>query len=245
MEPKAVEYRVNDILKQCENNKKPYFFGFLTPEEQSVAITALCGFKNYLIYGGSENAERAYLGVFPEGINPEASFFPVKAITFEFRRQYKLSHRDFLGAVLGLGLKRETVGDIFIESGRAVVFVSKEVYGFIMQHLTCVGKVGVTLYGTPPEKLPGTLPREAITVTVASLRIDCLVAALCGVSRNTAEELIADGRVALNSVIVKKATRQVNTGEKITVRGIGRFVLVNINGTTKKGRIKAEIEKYV
>ncbi len=245
MEAGILKYRIDDILRQCENRSRPQFLGFLTPEEQSVSRSILKHSENCMFFGDYEDAERVFVGVFPDFLQPDAAHFPLTAITFKFREQDNLSHRDFLGAVLGLGLRRETVGDILIEKGRAVMFVSDDVCPFILNELRLVGRTGVTLMRGFMGELPSASVKAEQSFTVASLRLDCIVAALCGVSRSTAEELIEDGRVSVNSVFTEKTTRQISLGDKITVRGSGKFTVKDIGGTTKKGRVKIIIEKYV
>lgn len=245
MEAGILKYRIDDILRQSENHSRPQFLGFLTPEEQSEALLYLKQRGNFLLYGGYNDAERAFLGIFPEFITPDISAFPIKAITFKFREQDNLSHRDFLGSVLALGIKRETVGDILVESGRAVMFVNADICYFVLNNLRVVGRVGVTLQSGFAGELPNASIKAEVGVTVASLRLDCMVAAVCSVSRGTAEEMVESGRVSVNSVITERTTRQINTGDKVTVRGVGKFTLKEVGGTTKKGRMKIIIEKYV
>ncbi len=134
--------RVNDAADICEKAQKPKFLGFLTADEAECARRLLnnrrCSTK---FFGGYEGAERVMLGCFPDW--DEIQDFPVSAVTFTFRKSDALRHRDFLGALMALGIKRETVGDILTEEGRAVIFVTNEVKGFVLSQVEKIGSVGV------------------------------------------------------------------------------------------------------
>ena len=237
--------RIDDLLRQSENHSRPQFLGFLRPEEVSSALTVLSRNPRCMLYGGYEEAERLFLGVFPDFMEPSSDYFPIDAITITFREQDTLTHRDFLGAVLSLGIERQTIGDILVEKGRAVMFVNRDVSDFILNELRLVGRVGVTLEKGFFGQLPCASRLCEQSFTVASLRLDCVVAAVCNVSRGTAVELIEGGKVSVNSVITEKITRVLTQEDKITVRSNGKFKIKNLGGETKKGRLKIIIDKYV
>ncbi len=235
--------RVDDLLLQCQKTSAPKFLGFLTSAESLVAVSSLKASDRYALFGGYEGAERAILCFMPDWC--DEPIYPITAITFSYRSCDKLSHRDFLGALMALGINRETVGDILIENGRAVVFVHNDVADFIMSQIVKIGSVGVNLqkgYVTP---LPNASSVKACSDTVASLRIDCVVASICDFSRNSAAEAISDGRVYVNSVGVSKATLCVKNGDIITVRQKGRFKITSCDECSKKGRIILKYDKYI
>ncbi len=244
MDSKFLKERLFSLNKQSEVSSKPQFLGFLS-EEEAVYAEKLLGENNtYMFFGGYENASRVYLGAFPMGITPNDKAFPISSITLSYRKQDILSHRDFLGAILALGIKREAVGDILIENGRAVCFCSANVAKLILNELEKVGRVGVTASSGFSGALPLSATRVSEALTVSSLRLDCVVAAICSVSRNTANEFILEKRVSINSKPCDKPTRAVAEGDKITVRGVGKFTLFTLDGETRKGRIKITIQKY-
>lgn len=239
------ESRIADAVSICQKNGRPQFLGFLNDTEKSIAAAFCKTRPNCMLFGGYDDADRVLFGVFPDYIKISEEAFSIKALTFSFRAVDKLSHRDFLGAILALGLSRETVGDILIEEGRAVAFLSGAAEKLVLSEIKKVGSKGVSVAKGYSGRLPskGVLTEQSFTV--ASCRLDCVVAAVCSVSRTTAEELIDEAVVALNSVITKKATAKVSEGDKITVRGYGKFHVTNIGGTTKKGRLKIIIQKYI
>ncbi len=244
MDSKFLKERLFSLSQQCEKTSKPQFLGFLSEEEAAFAEQLMGNRAGFMLFGGYEAAGRVYIGAFPPDITPSEAAFPIVSLTLSYRQQDALSHRDFLGAVLALGVKREAVGDILIENGRAVIFSSLSVAKLILAELKTVGRVGVKVESGFSLPLPQTANKVSASVTVSSLRLDCIVAAICSVSRNTANELISEKRVSVNSQICEKPTKTVASGDKITVRGTGKFTLLTIDGETRKGRIKITIQKY-
>ena len=139
--------RIQDAVDLCDKRHKPQFIGFLDEKEQlyTEKITSQMGFKNYMFWGGHTSSERVVFGAFPDYIEPSDNLFPIQTITVTFRTCDQLSHRDFLGALLSLGIERETLGDFLIEDGRCVFFVREEISQFILMQVKKIGRVGVTL----------------------------------------------------------------------------------------------------
>ena len=244
MDSAFLKTRIVTVTEQCQKQNKPQFLGFLSEEERRFAETVMLQNYNYMFFGGYESADRSILGVFPNGITISEKAFPLSSLTLFFRTQDKPTHRDFLGAVLALGIRREAVGDILIGEGFAVMFTSPSVAKLISGELKTVGRVGVRVENGILASLPEKSERVEVSFTVSSLRIDCVVAAICSCSRNSADDLISDSRVSINSVPCEKTTKTVCEGDKITVRGKGKFTLKQINGETRKGRLKIIVEKY-
>lgn len=243
MDIKLLPARVDDLKKLCDKSNSPKFIGFLTAEEAAVAVKQFKAGDQYSLSGGYDNAERVMLGILPDWC--EEPVFPIKPITFTYRECDALSHRDFLGALMALGIMRETVGDILVEKGRAVAFVTDDVSKFVLTQIEKIGNVGVTLTEGFVEPLPNASKKQSFSVTVASVRLDCIVAALCGTSRGDATEKIADGYVSVNSVCVTKPTVNVKAEDKITVRKRGKFEITSCDEHSKKGRIILKYDKYI
>ncbi len=235
MECELLLARVDDARVSCELNNKPKFLGFLSKEE-SVLVDNYLKNRNvkYSFFGGEHQAQRVYLCCYPEWM--DEAFFPISAVTFAFRTQDVLRHRDFLGALMSLGIKRESVGDILIEDGRAVVFLSREIEDFVLKNLAKVGRVGVTAKVGYELPLPETDAMTEKTATVASLRLDCVVSAVANLSRNTANEYIENGFVAVNSVVCEKPTKTLCDGDVLSVRHKGKFQISSCDKKTKKDR---------
>ena len=229
--------RVEDTAQLCERTDTPRYFGFLSPSQTASADSILKKYHGirYLFFGGYEGAERVYLACLPMWC--EQPDVPIAAITLSHRPTEKLGHRDFLGALVNLGMVREAVGDILSEDGRTVVFLRRDLVPFVSEQLKTVGRAGVRVTVGFDEPLPTVKPMRCGTVTVSSLRLDGVVGALCGVSRKTSADLLADGKVTVNSVGAQKPTRTVSAGDILSVRGYGRFVLTSCDGVSKKGRV--------
>ena len=244
METEILIARINDTADICERTNRPKFLGFLSEEQQVLAenILKLRNIK-FSFFGGFSGAKRKLLCCFPTWA--EDVSFPLCAVTFTSRKSDILSHRDFLGSLMALGIKRETVGDILVEEGRAVVFLTIEVKNFVLTQIKKIGRVGVTLTEGFCEPLPQSDKLAEFKDTVASNRLDCVVSSLCSVSRGNAAELIENGFVSVNSVVTEKTTKLITDGDIITVRGKGKFIITSLSAKTKKQRTVLEYKKYI
>ena len=187
--------RVDDTAQIAERTSRPKFFGFLTAE-QAVAVESRLknrGVK-FGLFGGYDNAQRVILGCFPEWADEE---YPITAVTFTYRKSDVLSHRDFLGSLMGLGITRESVGDILVGDGQTVVFLLNDILKYVTEQITKIGRVGVNITVGIPDELPCGDKLEEFRTTVASERLDCVIAALCNFSRNAASEKIIQSMVTV------------------------------------------------
>ena len=244
MDSGLLKARVYDTAERTRKNGVPQYLGFLSEEGATLAADTL---KNvgvsFSFSGGFNDAKRVYLACLPDWCDEPK--YPILALTVSFNRAYSLTHRDFLGAVIALGLERDKIGDILIENGRAVIFINRDIAPFVKEQLKKVGRVGVTVTEGYALPLPEATARKDFIDTVASPRLDCVVAAVCSVSRNTALELINDSKVILNSFTQQKSTVKVSSGDTISVRGKGKFEIVNADEFSKKGRVILKYTKYV
>ncbi len=236
--------RVEDAYNICEKTCAPKFLGFLTPSEAAVAEGVLRQLHaRYQFFGGFHGAERLVLALLPDWC--EDTPFPITALTFKYRERDTLTHRDFLGSLMALGIARETVGDILVESGRAVAFVSTDIVRFITENIVKIGNVGVTVSEGYFEPLPSMGKKEQFADTVASARLDCIIASLCHESRNGANARILSGEVSVNSVECGKPTRNIISGDIITVRHKGRYYIDSVDELSKKGRVILKYSKFI
>ncbi|MBP0989623.1 MAG: hypothetical protein J5874_00375 [Oscillospiraceae bacterium] len=238
---------VNDRLRDAEEGKGTRFAGFLDGRRREIAKTVIDrkGYGRYMFYGGYDGAEREYLGIFPEYTEPDKDEFPISAVTCSYRKADMLSHRDFLGALTGLGIKRESIGDILVGEEKCVIFLSDLAAKVVENELRKVGRAGVRTESGITSELPEGEKFGEISGTVASLRIDCIVSMLIGASREKASEKIRSGCVFRNYEEVLKVSDEVSVGDVISIRGNGKYVLSESCGETKKGRIKIKVKKYL
>ena len=241
-----LEARAADAVRLAANGGRPRFVGFL--DECSAARVKQMisgGGENVLFWGGYPGAERVMLGVFPEYSAPDAAAFPIAGVTFSFRRQDRLTHRDFLGAMLHAGLERSALGDILAEDGRAVVFCREGMQQFLLTQFEKIGGVGVSVSAGFAEPLPAAYSFAPFSAVVASARLDCIAAAAAGMSREKAADLIRAQAVQLNHEVCRSVSAEVREGDILSIRGEGRFILDRLGPPTKKGRLGAAGRKYV
>lgn len=245
-EEKLLEARINDLFNICERKNIVRFTSFLNEKEQYIAEN-IAKHRNagYMFYGGHENAVRKIFGVFPDYMQPDEQAFPIVPVTFSYKKEYDLSHRDFLGALTALKLKREAIGDIFSAEGAAAVFLLETVANSVFSELEKVGRVGVKLtHGFDPAIC--TQPEfEELCGTASSARLDALTAFLTKLSREKASALIKSGNVNVNYSEATSASRILYEGDIITVRGYGKFVYCGAEGVTKKDRLRIVCKKYI
>jgi RNA-binding protein YlmH len=221
------------------------YSSFLNLEEQSVLMSSVPD-NMYFLYGGYTEAERK-IAVFGDreefGYDPA---FPVKIIKFtpvNMKFSDNLTHRDVLGSVMSLGIERKTVGDILIYENTPYVFVLDEISNAVLElkklkHTSVKAEICSFV---PEQAVPKITEKE---VTVSSLRLDCLAAAVFGLSRKEASDLSKNGRLFVDSAEKINPSFEVKEGSIVSVRGKGRFKLLSVNGLTKKGRLKITVGTY-
>ena len=243
MDIKLLPARIKDLKQICYKTSTPRFTPFLTAEEVAVAIRQFAPGEKYALFGGYDSSERVMLGVLPDWCDETA--FPIVAISFTYRACDKLAHRDFLGALMALGITRESVGDILVGEGRTVAFITTDVSKFVLSQISKIGNVGVDLAEGFSLPLPQLGQKLECSDTVASVRLDCVVAAICNVSRAQACDKITDGLVSVNSVCVTKSTLNIKPQDKIAVRQKGKFEIISCDEFSKKGRVILKYNKYI
>lgn len=238
--------KLRDAVRLCEIKSSPRFVGFLDTRQAAVSLAMARKEKaDFGLFGGYDDAERVVMGLFPHFYDKEIVKYPVTAITFSYRKADKLTHRDFLGSLMALGIKRECIGDILVEDSRAVIFVIDDIAQFIMSEVTKVGKTGVRCELGLIGELPAGGGFEDINDTVASARLDNIVSALLSVSRGKAEEKILLGLVSIDGLPCEKSSRTVSEGSVIRIRGAGKFIVDSLSGRSKKGRVLLRARKYI
>ena len=174
----------------------------------------------------------------------EIEDFPVTALEITFRKADKLTHRDFLGALMSLGIERDTVGDILVEDGRCVVFVKSEISSYITSQLFKIGSAGVKIKEADPDTLPKGRGFDEQSYVVASLRLDAVVAAVTGLSREKTKQLICSGNVSLNFLPCDNVSKAIESGDSLSIRGKGKYKINGVLGETKKHRTRLSIIHY-
>lgn len=221
---------------------------FLSPREQQLAAMLFGNADGLYFWGGYPEAERKTLCYLPDYM--EESFLscedsPVACIRAAFYKADTPTHRDFLGALIGCGICRETVGDILVGSGNCDFFVTAEIAPYILQNLKSAGRTGLKLQHIPLWDV--SVPEQSYTEiqdTVASLRFDSILSAGFRISRSSALTYIAAEKAFLDGIPCTRPEKQISQGSKMSVRGLGKIQLSQIKHTTKKGRIAVVIHRF-
>lgn len=242
-----LEARLDDCAELCLKTGKSQFLGFLN-EAQRAFLTPLlkryqrqCRFR---FWGGYPGAARVMLCVCPEDGDPERVDFPFTCLTIRVKGDYELTQRDFLGALMSLQVKRVSLGDIVVQPPGALCFALPAAAGLILSQLDKVGRYGVE---ARVEEHPDVTVEQAfldIRTTIASSRLDVIVAALVNTSREKSARLIESGMVQLNHQVAASVSAQARQGDVLSVRGSGKFILDTIGPQTRKGRWVLNARKY-
>jgi len=222
---------------------------FLSPREQEMARYLFGEPVGLYPFGGYADAERKMLVYLPEYLE-EASLYeedgPCVCLRAEFYQGDMLSHRDFLGALMGAGIGRETVGDICVGKGSCDFFVTGEIAPYIEQNFLSAGRTRVHMQRIPLTEAAIPEPEvKEIKDTLASLRLDSVISSGFRIGRSLASQYVTSGKAAIDGLPCEKPDKAVSQGAKISVRGLGKIKLVSVNGRTKKDRISVIIHKYI
>jgi len=232
---------IYDNYVRAINTSQAVYSGFMSERKQAMISDAFSSERNINVsfFGGFENAERK-IAVFSE--NPDVEIFPIKILSITVKGKNKLSHRDFLGAVMSLGIKRDIIGDI-IPGDETLVFVKEEMAEYIASNLTKAAKNSLSVKLYEGEFAPEVSEGEDSFETVASLRLDAVVSCGFNMARDKSKKLIESGRVAINGREAISFDSKISEGDVISARGFGRFKIKEIKGLSKKGRIILNINK--
>jgi len=251
-EVKQILVQVLDKLDKTRQKNVLTVTHFLNEHERAVAEQLIKDFGNHehVFYGGYEEAQRTVLVFFPDYIGPEAltdeDINPLACIRAKYSPAGSLTHRDFLGGILGTGVKREMIGDILVDGSSCDIIVLKEVLPYLETSFSSAGRTRLDVSVISLDEINVPEARyKIINDTVASLRLDSIVSAGFSISREKAAEAVKAGRVYLNYLECSKSDKQVNEGDCISVRGMGKIILQQICGKTAKGRIRIVIARYI
>lgn len=171
---------------------------------------------------------------------------PLTCLEARFYEKESLSHRDFLGALLGMGIARETIGDICVGADHCSFFVTAEIAPYVLQNFLSAGRVKLHIRQIPLTSLQPPKPAtKEIMDTVASVRLDSVISSGFRIGRSLAAQYIQAGKAAVDGLPCEKPDKSIEEGAKISVRGLGKIKLKTIGGQTKKGRISITIDRYV
>ena len=209
---------------------------FLDPYEIKLSKSILNQISGiaYIEYGGFEEAERKIIYIFPEYM----SFTDIdsKIGYLESDRYKDLTHRDYLGSILSLGIVREKMGDILLYNDKIIFIVKKDIVNYILMNLTQIGNYSISIHETnqKPVEIP-VEDYEEFQVYTSSLRLDNMLSSIYHISRSESLKKIKSNEVKINWEHITKPTKILSEGDTISLRGLGRSKIVSLKGKSKKG----------
>lgn len=255
IEDKLLIAKLQDKIKHCKNRNKIVNTEFLNLHQKKIIQNKLneLKIKNYIFNGGFEEAENKALILYPEKLNEEIvlntinEIINVIKITVPNELVGSYEHRDYLSAVMRVGLGRERIGDIIVYENEAYIIVLKENAEYIkdsLQEFTRFKKSRIEIIDVNEikSKTPELMPIE---IHVSSNRLDSIVSEIARTSRSKAEELIKNEKVSINCKYEYKSSKQVNAGDIIIVRGSGKYILDNIRENSRTKRLTITLKKYM
>lgn len=244
--------KVWDRITAGSRRNIPAGTSFLSGREQML-VQNLCrqgGLPDPIFFGGFSGAERQIALYLPDYCIPETYLLseegPVAALRVTYSHYDTLNHRDFLGSLMAKGIKREILGDLLPGEGHCDVMVLREMADYLSRELTHVGRAAVHTAGIPLTDVH--VPEQKfkrIQDTVASLRLDSVLASGFQQGRSKAAGYIHAGKVSVNHMTVWKPDAMVEEGALISAQGIGKLRLTQVRGETKKGRIAIIVERFL
>lgn len=240
--------RAADLMERCERTAAVTATVFLTPAQQyAIQTWTKAADCQFLLHGGGDGAERR-VGFFLPFWHEAADFEPEEylravRITAGFG---KPGHRDYLGSILGLGIRREWIGDILVEENTAWVVCLPSVQRTLLEQLTHVGRCGVKAAAVALAELPKQERRcKPVQFTVQSLRLDAVVSGMFRLSRTQAADKIRMGLVSLNYAECLRLDAAVTAGDILSLRGAGKGSVTAAGGSSKKGRLFVDCELWI
>jgi len=245
-----LQLKIKNLIDKAEITKKKHIVtrsNFLDPFEQKTAHSYLKEYSNEIVcefYGGYDNSERKILVMSPKwGNNNKEEYLKTLIIHGLFD---DITHRDVLGSIMALGIKRETIGDIIVHPEKIGVIVLSELADYIMLNLIKIKNIKIKNIETSdfnslelPER-----SYDVLNKTVNSLRIDAFISAVCNITREDSQILCKRGLVKINWETVIKPHHLIKENDLISIKGYGRYVFINIDRITKSGRFHIIVQKY-
>ncbi len=243
---------LSNILDKAElalKRHQPVSTNFLNPYHLHLAKPILENIADLkvMVFGGYKRAERNRIALMPDYYINDLVDSPIALLNikgqFKFQR---VSHRDFLGALLGLGIKREMVGDLLVNKDACQAIVAEEIKDYIIMNLDQVHKIGVKIEEFSFDRI--NVEEEKVKIiksTVSSLRLDSVASSGFSTSRNKMSKEIGQGKVKVNWKVIDNPAHSIDLDDIISIRGRGRVEIDEVLGESNRGRIKLNLKRYI
>ena len=244
--------KIEDRIAQSRDGWYVTATGFLDSHEQALARNAAmraAGVRT-IMYGGYDDAERRMLVCIPADLpisDDEATDGLIQVLRVSRHAMSReLSHRDYLGSILGLGIERRLTGDILVRDDGADIFIVPEIADFLLREYHQVGRTSVKTELVPvSEVIVPEAHCEIIRDTVSSVRLDSVISSAFRISRKTASEAIRSGLVSVDHIECLKTDAKVDEGAVIVLKGKGKAILEEIGSVSKKNRTWIRVKKFI
>lgn len=241
--------RVLEMINRVENRMISVRTDFLDPGQVFIVQSLVKRSQGvfFSFFGGYDGAERVRVILYPEYQEPEPDDYGVKVMEISGGggSYLTLDHRDYLGSLLGLGIRREKCGDIVVQEGYAQLLLGEEIFDYVRLHLTKVHKVAVEAKEIPLQQIQTVAKKgKTISFTVQSPRLDAILGDVFRLSRAKVLQPIRNGRVKVNWRTGTDPSLLLKQGDIISFKGLGRFEVVSLGKETRKGRIPVEVFLY-
>ena len=248
-EESMLQKRLIELSRMAYNRGIVTFSDFLNLNELNILHTTPKNMflSQYKTYGGYDLSERQMAAFLPDALYYDYEY-PVRIIEIRplnKRFAEELTHRDYLGAVMNLGIERCKLGDIIVEEGRALLFVKEEMAEYIAEHLTQIRHTSVATTFTAEFNSDYEPDYEELKGTVPSIRLDTVLSIAYPLSRSKLTALIESARVFVNGKLVTSNGYRLKENDMISVRKMGRIAYMGILSETKKGRYMISVRKYI
>lgn len=248
-EDKLLLAKLWDKINNGITRNTPVNTRFLSPRELELSRFLFGNVPGLFAFGGYQDAERQMLCYLPEYLD-ESSLYesdsPIACLRATFFQGDTPTHRDFLGALMGAGVARESIGDICVSKGSCDFFATAEIAPWLLQNFFSAGRTKLHLQQIPISNAQIPTPEvKEIRDTLASIRLDSVISSGFRIARGLAAQYVTTGRVSIDGLPCEKPDKSIAEGSKISVRGLGKIQLKNVNGQTKKGRISVVIDRFV
>lgn len=249
-EDELLKKRFVELAKRSYQNNMYTFTGFLNVNEQALfyEVEREVAYAGWELWGGTESSERKMLRFGSEDPLGYEEPFPIRCVVVKpLMKKFAddLSHRDFLGSLMNLGIERSVIGDIFVKDKGAYILCEETMADYIVKNLSRVKHTSMLC--TVSEEMPQEILPELqeMELIVSSDRADAIIAKAYALSRSQSLELFRGKRIFVNGRQYENNSGILKNDDIVSVRGFGKFVFVGIVQETKKGRYKIKIQKYI
>ena len=242
--------RLEELARKSYNNSQYLFTGFLSMAELDIyfRMERELSYAPITLFGGTNDCERMMIRFGDEQLCGYVEEFPIECIEITpliEKFAEKLTHRDYLGALMNLGIERSTLGDIIIDGKTAYLFCTQKMAEYIIDNVDKIRHTSVRC--AYAKNIPSTtvLELERKNVQVSAARADSVIAKIYNMSRSESVNMFRAKKVFINGRLNENNSAQLKPDDKVTVRGFGRFKYIGVSHETRKGKLNIEVDLYV